>query len=155
MILVRRETSPEDVRGMDAAKAILTSTGGPTSHAAVVARGWGKPCVVGASQIDINYAKQEFDVNGTRVSRGDWLTIDGTTGQVILGDAPLIDPELGAEFHQLMQWADQHRRLRVRTNADTPRGCERGAPALALKGSVCAAPNTCFSRGIESTMCAR
>jgi pyruvate,orthophosphate dikinase len=120
VILVRRETSPEDVRGMDAAKAILTSTGGPTSHAAVVARGWGKPCVVGAGQIDINYAKQEFDVNGTRVSRGDWLTIDGTTGQVILGRAPLIDPELGAEFHQLMQWADKHRKLRVRTNADTP-----------------------------------
>src|SRR5262245_30815386 len=120
VILVRRETSPEDVRGMDAAKAILTSTGGPTSHAAVVARGWGKPCVVGANQVDINYAKQEFNVNGTRVSRGDWLTIDGTTGQVILGRAPLIDPELGAEFHQLMQWADQHRRLGVRTNADTP-----------------------------------
>jgi pyruvate,orthophosphate dikinase len=105
---------------MDAAKAILTSTGGPTSHAAVVARGWGKPCVVGAGQVDINYAKQEFDVNGTRVGRGDWLTIDGTTGQVILGRAPLIDPELGAEFYQLMQWADQHRRLQVRTNADTP-----------------------------------
>jgi pyruvate, orthophosphate dikinase len=120
VILVRRETSPEDVRGMDAAKGILTSTGGPTSHAAVVARGWGKPCVVGASQIDINYAKQEFDVNGTRISRGDWLTINGTTGQVILGRAPLTDPELGAEFYQLMQWADEHRRLRVRTNADTP-----------------------------------
>ena len=120
VILVRRETSPEDVRGMDAAKGILTSTGGPTSHAAVVARGWGKPCVVGASEIDINYAKQEFDVNGTRIGRGDWLTINGTTGQVILGSAPLIDPELGAEFHQLMKWADQHRRLRVRTNADTP-----------------------------------
>ena len=120
VILVRRETSPEDVRGMDAAKAILTSTGGPTSHAAVVARGWGKPCIVGASQIDINYAKQEFNVNGTRVRRGDWLTIDGTAGQVILGDAPLIDPELSAEFHQLMQWADKHRRLGVRTNADTP-----------------------------------
>jgi pyruvate, orthophosphate dikinase len=120
VILVRRETSPEDVRGMDAAKAILTSTGGSTSHAAVVARGWGKPCVVGASEIDINYAKQKFDVNETRIGRGDWLTIDGTTGQVILGHAPLIDPELGAEFHQLMQWADQHRSLRVRTNADTP-----------------------------------
>jgi pyruvate, orthophosphate dikinase len=120
VILVRRETSPEDVRGMDAAKGILTSTGGPTSHAAVVARGWGKPCVVGASEIDINYAKQEFDVNGTRIGRGDWVTINGTTGRVILGSAPLIDPELGAEFHQLMRWADQHRRLRVRTNADTP-----------------------------------
>jgi pyruvate,orthophosphate dikinase len=120
VILVRRETSPEDVRGMQAAQAILTSTGGPTSHAAVVARGWGKPCVVGASEIAINYGKNEFAVNGARVRRGDWLTIDGTTGQVIEGQAPLIDPELGDDFYQLMEWADKFRRLRVRTNADTP-----------------------------------
>jgi pyruvate,orthophosphate dikinase len=120
VILVRRETSPEDVRGMDAAQAILTSTGGPTSHAAVVARGWGKPCIVGAGEIDINYAKNEFSVNGTRVRRGDWITVDGTTGRVILGHAPLIDPEIGDDFRQLMQWADKHRKLKVRTNADTP-----------------------------------
>jgi pyruvate, orthophosphate dikinase len=120
VILVRRETSPEDVRGMDAARAILTSTGGPTSHAAVVARGWGKPCIVGASEIAINYAKNEFSVDGTRVKRGDWLTIDGTTGQVIEGQAPMIDPELGDDFAQLMQWADKYRKLGVRANADTP-----------------------------------
>ena len=95
VILVRRETSPEDVSGMDAAQAILTSTGGPTSHAAVVARGWGKPCVVGAGEIAINYGKNEFSVNGTRIRRGDWITVDGTSGRVILGVAPLIDPELG------------------------------------------------------------
>lgn len=120
VILVRRETSPEDVRGMDAAQAILTSTGGPTSHAAVVARGWGKPCVVGASEVSIEYGKNEFTANGTRVRRGDWITVDGTSGQVISGQAPLIDPELGSDFRQLMKWADKVRKLKVRTNADTP-----------------------------------
>jgi pyruvate,orthophosphate dikinase len=120
IILVRRETSPEDVRGMKAAQAILTSTGGPTSHAAVVARGWGKPCVVGAGEIEINLAKNEFLVNGSRIKRGDWVTVDGTTGHIIEGQAPLINPELGDDFHQLMKWADKYRTLRVRTNADTP-----------------------------------
>lgn len=120
VILVRRETSPEDVRGMDAAQAILTSTGGPTSHAAVVARGWGKPCIVGAGDVVINYPKNEFIANGVRVKRGDWITVDGTSGQVMLGQAPLIDPELGDDFKQLMQWADKIRNMKVRTNADTP-----------------------------------
>jgi pyruvate,orthophosphate dikinase len=120
VILVRKETSPEDVRGMDAAQAILTSTGGPTSHAAVVARGWGKPCVVGAGSVNINYAKNEFTVNGARVRRGDWITVDGTSGRIILGQAPVVDPELGDDFRQLMEWADKYRRLGVRTNADTP-----------------------------------
>ena len=120
-ILVRRETSPEDVRGMDAAQAILTSTGGPTSHAAVVARGWGKPCVVGASEVSINYAKNEFTVGGKRVKRGEWITVDGTSGRVIIGQAPVIDPELGKDFKQLMEWADAVRgEFKVRTNADTP-----------------------------------
>jgi pyruvate, orthophosphate dikinase len=120
VILVRRETSPEDVRGMDAAQAILTSTGGPTSHAAVVARGWGKPCIVGAGEIAIDYGKNEFSVEGTRVKRGDWLTVDGTSGHVILGVAPVIDPELGDDFKTLMLWADQFRTMGVRANADTP-----------------------------------
>ena len=120
VVLVRRETSPEDVRGMDAAQAILTSTGGPTSHAAVVARGWGKPCIVGAGEVAIDYARNEFVVNGTHVRRGDWITVDGTSGHVILGQAPLIDPELGEDFRQLMDWADEVRRLKVRANADTP-----------------------------------
>jgi len=120
VILVRRETSPEDVRGMDASLAILTSTGGPTSHAAVVARGWGKPCVVGAGEVAIDYAKNEFTVGNNRVRRGDWITIDGTSGQVITGQAPLIDPELGDDFRKLMAWADKTRKLKVRTNADTP-----------------------------------
>jgi len=119
-VLVRRETSPEDVRGMDAAQAILTSTGGPTSHAAVVDRGWGKPCVVGAGEVAINYAKNEFSVGKVKVRKGDWITVDGTSGQVILGQAPLIDPELGDHFRRLMEWADKARVLKVRTNADTP-----------------------------------
>jgi pyruvate,orthophosphate dikinase len=120
VILVRRETSPEDVRGMDAAQGILTSTGGPTSHAAVVARGWGKPCIVGATDVDINYAKDEFTANGIRVRRGDWISIDGTTGRVIAGQAPLVDPVLGDGFHELMRFADKYRTMRVRANADTP-----------------------------------
>ncbi|MCI0490520.1 MAG: pyruvate, phosphate dikinase [Blastocatellia bacterium] len=120
VILVRRETSPEDVRGMDAAQAILTSTGGAASHAAVVARGWGKPCIVGAGDIAISYRKNVFSVNGSVIHRGDWITINGTTGQVIEGLVPLIDPELGDDFRQLMEWADKYRVLRIRTNADTP-----------------------------------
>jgi pyruvate,orthophosphate dikinase len=120
VILVRRETSPEDVRGMDAAQAILTSTGGPTSHAAVVARGWGKPCIVGAGEVNIDYAINEFSVHGIRVRRGDWITVDGTSGQVVIGQAPLIDPEMGDDFRQLMEWADETKSLKVRTNADTP-----------------------------------
>ena len=121
VILVRRETSPEDVRGMDAAQAILTSTGGPTSHAAVVARGWGKPCVVGAGDVAINYAKNEFTIGNKRVKRGDWITVDGTSGRVILGQAPVIDPELGKDFKLLMEWTDKARGdFNVRTNADTP-----------------------------------
>ena len=119
VVLVRKETSPEDVRGMDAAQAILTSTGGPTSHAAVVARGWGKPCVVGAGNVSIDYVKNEFSVDGVKVRRGDWITVDGTGGQVILGQAPLIDPEPGEHFHLLMEWADKVRKMKVRTNADT------------------------------------
>jgi pyruvate, orthophosphate dikinase len=124
VILVRRETSPEDVRGMDAAQAILTSTGGPTSHAAVVARGWGKPCVVGAGEVNINNARKEFTVGGQRIKQGDWITVDGTSGQIIKGQAPLIDPELGDDFAQLMEWADRYRKMKVRTNADTPGDAE-------------------------------
>jgi pyruvate,orthophosphate dikinase len=137
VILVRRETSPEDVRGMDAAQGILTSTGGPTSHAAVVARGWGKPCIVGAGALNIDYAKNEFTVNGTRVRRGDWITVDGTTGNVILGQAPLVDPELGEDFKLLMSWADKHRTLGVRTNADTPADARvaRGFGAEGIEGN--------------------
>src|SRR5947207_567161 len=121
VILVRQETSPDDFHGMVAAQAIVTARGGMTSHAAVVARGMGKPCVSGANSIDIDYSQQQFSVNGAVVTKGEWITVDGSTGRVFLGQVPTVQPTLGPEFHELMAWADKFRRLRVRANADTPR----------------------------------
>ncbi|MFN2492597.1 MAG: pyruvate, phosphate dikinase [Pyrinomonadaceae bacterium] len=121
MILVRHETSPDDFHGMVAAQAIVTARGGMTSHAAVVARGMGKPCVCGAQDLDIDYSQQQFTVDGTVVTKGEWITVDGSTGRVFLGQVPTVQPTLGPEFHELMGWADKFRRLRVRANADTPR----------------------------------
>jgi pyruvate, orthophosphate dikinase len=121
VVLVRQETSPDDFHGMVAAQAIVTARGGMTSHAAVVARGMGKTCVSGANSIQIDYSQQQFSVEGTVVTKGDWITVDGSTGRVFLGQVPTVQPELGPEFHELMLWADKFRRLRVRANADTPR----------------------------------
>jgi pyruvate,orthophosphate dikinase len=121
VILVREETSPDDFHGMVAAQAILTARGGMTSHAAVVARGMGKCCVVGAEQIQVNYQKQEFVADGIRIKKGEFITLDGSNGLVIKGQVPLIEPDLGEDFYQLMQWANEVRRLGVRANADTPR----------------------------------
>ena len=121
VILVRQETSPDDFHGMVAAQAIVTARGGMTSHAAVVARGMGKPCVSGANSIEIDYSQQQFSVDGTVVTKGEWITVDGSTGRVFLGQVPTAQPTLGPEFHELMGWADKFRRLRVRANADTPR----------------------------------
>ncbi len=121
VILVRIETSPEDFHGMVAAQAILTARGGMTSHAAVVARGMGKCCVAGCSELNIDYAKKQMSANDFVVKEGGWITLDGTTGRVILGQARLIDPELGKDFKELMSWADEVRSMKVRTNADTPR----------------------------------
>ncbi len=120
VILVRAETSPEDIGGMHVAQGILTARGGMTSHAAVVARGMGKPCVVGCSEITISEAERMFPVNGTRVTEGDWITINGSTGDVMLGQLPLVQPDLSGEFALLIRWADAYRRIGVRTNADTP-----------------------------------
>jgi pyruvate,orthophosphate dikinase len=120
VILVRQETSPDDFHGMVASQAIVTARGGMTSHAAVVARGMGKPCVCGAKDLDIDYGQQQFTVDGTVITKGDWITVDGSTGRVFLGQVPTIQPTLGPEFHELMTWADKFRRLRVRANADTP-----------------------------------
>lgn len=120
VILVRKETSPEDVAGMHAAKGILTSRGGMTSHAAVVARGMGKCCVVGASGVNVDYKSQSFKVNGRVIKRGDYISLDGTAGEVMVGRVPTIEPELSGDFAKLMQWADDFRKLDVRTNADTP-----------------------------------
>src|SRR6266436_7571300 len=120
VILVRQETSPDDFHGMVAAQAIVTARGGMTSHAAVVARGMGKTCVCGASALSIDYSQQQFTVDGAVVTKGEWITVDGSTGRVFLGQIPTIQPTLGNDFFKLMTWADQFRRLRVRANADTP-----------------------------------
>ena len=120
VILVRHETSPEDIHGMNAAEGILTSTGGTTSHAAVVARGWGKCCVTGASAIDIDEANHVISINGHKITNNDILSIDGTTGEVMLGDIAKQPPVFSREFRTLMRWADKIRKLSVRTNADTP-----------------------------------
>jgi pyruvate,orthophosphate dikinase len=121
VILVRIETAPEDFHGMVAAQAILTARGGMTSHAAVVARGMGKPCVAGAGDLRINYAEQMMTVNGTVIRKGDWITIDGGSGEVFAGQMPTVEPELSGDFATLMSWADEFRKLGVRANADIPR----------------------------------
>ncbi|WP_303849758.1 pyruvate, phosphate dikinase [Seleniivibrio woodruffii] len=120
VILVRAETSPEDIGGMHAAQGILTATGGMTSHAAVVARGMGKCCVAGCGAVRINDVQKFFTAGGATVKEGDIITINGSTGEVILGAAKLIEPELSGEFAEILTWADSFRTLGVRANADTP-----------------------------------
>ncbi len=136
IILVRIETSPEDIHGMHAARGILTARGGMTSHAAVVARGMGRPCVSGAGSIAIDYKNKLMRVGGTEIKEGDVITLDGTTGEVMLGEVPTVQPELSGDFGTLMEWADSGRRLGVRTNAETPADCrsarEFGAEGIGL-----------------------
>ncbi|WP_307437161.1 pyruvate, phosphate dikinase [Labrys monachus] len=120
VIMVRQETSPEDIRGMLASAGILTRLGGMTSHAAVVARGWGKPCVSGAGGIRVDGAAGALIAGGKTFRRGDVITIDGSTGQVLAGRIAMVQPELSGEFAELMEWADAVRRMKVRTNAETP-----------------------------------
>ena len=133
VILVRVETSPEDIHGMHAAEGILTTRGGMTSHAAVVARGMGKPCVSGAGQIRVDYAKGTLSVGPTMLKAGDFITIDGTTGQVLLGEIRMQQPELSGEFNTLMGWADGVRRMGVRANAETPHDA-RNARSFGAEG---------------------
>jgi pyruvate,orthophosphate dikinase len=123
VILVRVETSPEDLRGMVSAKGILTARGGMTSHAAVVARGMGKCCVAGCGDLEISYKKREFSVKDKNiiVKEGDFISINGSSGEIMLGEVPTVDPELSGNFGKIMAWADEYRKLGVRTNADTPR----------------------------------
>jgi len=136
VLLVRKETSPEDIDGMHSAAGILTSTGGMTSHAAVVARGWGKCCVAGAGEIHIDEKKRNITVGGRKFTHKDRLSIDGSTGEVMAGEVPTQEPKLGGDFAKLMKWADSHRKLRVRTNADTPADSKRarqfGAEGIGL-----------------------
>ncbi len=136
VILVRIETSPEDFHGMVAAQAILTARGGMTSHAAVVARGMGKSCVAGCGDAHINYSTKQFTANDVTVKEGEWITVDGSTGRVILGQVKLIDPEVSGQFRTLMEWVNDFRKLGVRANADTPHDAkvarEFGAEGIGL-----------------------
>ena len=136
VILIRPETSPEDFHGIVAAQAVVTARGGMTSHAAVVARGMGKTCVVGAKDIEVDPAAGRLRANGRIVKWGQLITVDGTTGRVLLGAAKLVEPKLGSHYAKLMVWADQHRRLGVRANADTPADAKRarefGAEGIGL-----------------------
>src|SRR6202789_3238583 len=136
VVLVRHETSPEDVGGMYVAQGILTATGGKTSHAAVVARGWGKCCIVGAENLEIDLAAKTMKANGRTVREGEWITLDGSDGSVYTGEVGLIRPEAPLAYATLLKWADKVRRLRVRTNADTPQDArlarEMGAEGIGL-----------------------
>jgi pyruvate,orthophosphate dikinase len=136
VILVRKETSPEDVGGMHAAQGILTATGGKTSHAAVVARGWGKCCIVGAEALNIDYNAKSMVINGKTIKQGDEITLNGTTGEFFLSALPLKKPEQTEEFRTLLKWCDEIRAINVRTNADTPydaqKAVELGAEGIGL-----------------------
>jgi pyruvate,orthophosphate dikinase len=136
VILVREETTPEDIHGMIAAKGVLISRGGMTSHAAVVARGMGKPAIVGCEQIRIDVGKESFSTRKVTVKKNDIITIDDTTGNVLLGEVPTIEPKLSGQAKQLLKWADEVRRLGVRANTDTPEGAalarEFGAGGVGL-----------------------
>jgi pyruvate,orthophosphate dikinase len=136
IVLVREETTPDDIHGLAAAQGVLTSRGGMTSHAAVVARGMGKPCVAGCESIRVDVERKQFSANETVVKHGDIVTIDGSTGRVILGEVPMIAPRMGGDFKTLLEWADGFRRLGVHTNADTPQDArtayEFGAQGIGL-----------------------
>ena len=126
VILVRRETSPEDFHGMVAARAIVTARGGMTSHAAVVARGMGKPCVAGAQDIEVDEPAGQFRIGSRAIAEGEWISLDGATGKIFAGQAKLVEPELSEHYTRLITWADRMRHLRVRVNADTPADAHRG-----------------------------
>jgi len=136
VILVRPETTPDDIHGIVAAEGILTSRGGMTSHAAVVARGMGKPCVSGCEALSIDLEKEEFLVDGVVYSKGDIISIDGATGRVIVGEVPLIEPELSGQFREILDWCDEFRSLGIRANADNPpdalKAREFGAEGIGL-----------------------
>jgi len=136
VLLVRKETSPEDIDGMHSAVGILTSTGGMTSHAAVVARGWGRCCVAGAGEIEIDEKARRIKVKGQTFTHKEILSIDGATGEVMAGSVARLEPKLSGHFEQVMKWADKYRRLRIRTNADTPEDAQRarqfGAEGIGL-----------------------
>jgi len=135
-VLARTETSPEDIGGMHAAAGILTSRGGMTSHAAVVARGMGTCCVAGCGALIISEKDKKITCGDLTISEGDWITLNGSTGEVILGQVALVEPELTGNFGKLMEWADEFRVLKIRTNADTPQDAKQarvfGAEGIGL-----------------------
>ncbi|MBN2042144.1 MAG: pyruvate, phosphate dikinase [Spirochaetes bacterium] len=137
VILVRIETSPEDLKGMSAAQGILTQRGGQTSHAAVVARGMGKCCVSGCGELIINYSRKEMKVKDVTINKGDYISLDGSTGEVMLGMVKTVDPELSGNFATVMKWADQAKRLMIRTNADTPHDAQTARNFGAMGIGLC------------------
>ena len=147
VILVRVETSPEDIHGMHAARGILTARGGMTSHAAVVARGMGRPCVSGASGVSIDMASRTLRIGNRELKEGDIITLDGATGAVMAGEVPTIEPELVGDFGILMDWADQHRRMKVRTNAETPADCRMARQFGAEGIGLCRTEHMFFDAG--------
>ena len=147
VILVRVETSPEDIHGMHAATGILTARGGMTSHAAVVARGMGRPCVSGASQVSIAREGRTLTIGDRELKEGDVITIDGANGQVMAGEVATIEPELAGDFGTLMEWADKHRRMRVRTNAETETECRMARQFGAEGIGLCRTEHMFFDAG--------
>ncbi len=147
VILVRVETSPEDIHGMHAAKGILTARGGMTSHAAVVARGMGRPCVSGASALTIDMNSRTLKIGNRELKEGDLITLDGASGEVMAGLVPTIEPELVGDFGTLMEWADKHRRMKVRTNAETPEDCRTARQFGAEGVGLCRTEHMFFDVG--------
>ena len=155
VILVRIETSPEDIHGMHAAEGILTTRGGMTSHAAVVARGMGKPCVSGCGSIRVDYGRGTMSIGTRTFKTGDVITIDGSLGQVLAGRMPMIEPEMSGEFGTLMGWADSGPQARRSASTPTPPTMRAPPSNSAARASGCAAPSTCSSRKPASAPCAR
>ena len=147
VLLVRKETSPEDIDGMHTAAGILTSTGGMTSHAAVVARGWGRCCVAGAGEVIIDEKARKITVNGKVFTHNDTLSLDGSTGEVMVGSIATEQPEMSGDFAKIMKWADKYRRLAVRTNADTPEDSQRARDFGAEGIGLCRTEHMFFEEG--------
>ena len=152
VLLVRKETNREDIEGMHSAVGILTSTGGMTSHAAVVARGWGRCCVAGAGEIQIDEKGRKIKVGGKTLRTRTRYPIDGSTGEVMAGSIATQTPKLSGDFSTVMGWSDKYRTMKIRTNADTPEDAKR-AREFGAKASACAAPSTCSSKAIASRRC--
>ncbi len=152
VILVRVETSPEDIHGMHAATGILTARGGMTSHAAVVARGMGRPCVSGASQVSIDAKNRTLRIGSRELKEGDLITLDGGNGQVMAGEVATVEPEMAGDFGTLMEWADAHRRMGVRTNAETPRDCRMARQFGAEGIGLCRTEHMFFDAGRTSAV---